>query len=151
MILVVLFAGGAASEFAVGHTSAGIVAITGPVVIILFAWPLVRFRRRPTRLEVTESMVLARQGWWRGQPDKQATRSEIRAIHYFPNLISFRGLDNKPLMMIQPHYTLAQMLKVAAKLDVRRYDHCRWLGLRRIDKGRLAYDPASDTALKSHR
>ncbi len=44
-------------------------------------------RWRATRLEITESVVRAKQGWY--LPEKEAARSEIRAIHYFPRLISF--------------------------------------------------------------
>jgi hypothetical protein len=123
----------------------------GPVVIGLFCWVVIRFMPDRTRLEVTESAVLSRQQGWRGtqKPDKQAARNEIRAIHYFPDMISFRGLDNKPIMLINRNYTLAQMLKVAAELHVPLYDHRRWLGLRRIHIGRLAYNPAQ-TAGQNH-
>lgn len=135
---------GAVSEFVAGHLAAGMTALLIPVGLYLLSWVLIRFRPRPIRLEVTQSMVRARQGKWRGAPDKEAPRSEIRAIHYLPDLISFRGVDNdNPLMIIQPQYSLRQMRKVAAELHVRLYDHTRWLGLRRIDVGRLAYDPAS--------
>jgi hypothetical protein len=32
-------------------------------------------------------------------------------------------------------------LELAALLEVRLYDHTRWFGMRRVDAGRLAYDP----------
>jgi hypothetical protein len=131
-------------EFVTGQPGEGVAMLMLPVVTFLVVWGILRLRPLPIRLEVTEGMVRARQGKWRGAPDMGAPRSEIRSIHYFPNLISFRGVDNNnSLMMIQPQYTLRQMRKVAAELHVRLYDHTRWLGLRTVDVGRLAYDPAS--------
>ncbi|HJY59080.1 MAG TPA: hypothetical protein VJ418_22110, partial [Streptosporangiaceae bacterium] len=44
------------------------------VAIILWA------RCRAAQLQITESVVRARQGWY--LPEKQAARSEIRSIHY---------------------------------------------------------------------
>jgi hypothetical protein len=143
VILAGIFIAIAFNQFTTGQPVAGVIALVGPVVIFLFSWVFVRFRLRPIRLEITESTVRARQGNWHGQPDMEMPRSQIRAIHYFPRLISFRGLDDKPVMMIYPQYTLRQMRKVAAELDVRLFDHTRWLGLRKIKVGRLAYVPAS--------
>jgi hypothetical protein len=131
-------------EIVTAQPGEGVVILLLPGVTFLVGWVILRLRPFPIRLEITEGMVRARQGKWRGAPDMEVPRSEIRTIHYFPNLISFRGVDNSsPLMMIQPHYTLPQMRKVAAELHVRLYDHTRWLGLRQVDVGRLAYDPAS--------
>jgi hypothetical protein len=78
---------GAVSEFAAGSPLEGVYALLAPVVILL----IMGFRGRAVRLEVTDSEVLAKQGHWRGHPDLQAPRNEIRAIHYFPGIISFRG------------------------------------------------------------
>jgi hypothetical protein len=142
-ILVSLFIAIAVAYFVGDKPAEGVVALLIPVGLYLLGMVITRFRPRPIRLEVTESMVRARQGKWRGAPDMEALRSEIRSIHYFPNLISFRGADNNSsLMMIQPQYTLRQMRRVAAELHVRLYDHTRWLGLRGDREiGRLAYDP----------
>ena len=138
------FTAGAVSEFAAGQVAVGMIPLLTPPVLILFGWVLLRIRPRQIRLEVTENMVRARQGNWRGAPDMEAPRSEITAIHFFPGTISFRGLDNKPIMLIQPQYTVRQMRKVAAELRVTLYSHRRWLGLRGDLKiGRLVYDPAS--------
>lgn len=143
VILAGIFIAVAVSQFATGDPVAGVMALVAPVVVFLLAWVFVRLRSRPIRLEITESTVRARQGNWHGQPDMETPRSQILAIHYFPRLISFRGLDDEPAMMIHPHYTLRQMRKVAVELDVRLYDHTRWLGLAKIKVGRLAYDPAA--------
>jgi hypothetical protein len=102
------------------------------VAIILWA------RLRAVQLEITESVVRARQGWY--LPEKQAARSEIRAIHYFPSVISFRGPDRKPIMKIAPDWTMRQMLEVAGELGVPLYDHRRWL--RKVSTGRLVNHPA---------
>jgi hypothetical protein len=148
-ILVSVFVVIAVAFFVDDEPGEGVVALLIPVGLYVLNWVLTRFRPLPIRLEVTESMVRARQGKWRGAPDMEAPRSEIRSIHYLPTLISFRGVDkDNPLMMIQPQYTLRQMRKVAAELHVRLYDHTRWLGLRKIDIGRLAYDPASGPVTK---
>jgi hypothetical protein len=58
-------------------------------------------------------------------------------------MISFRGPDNKPIMMIDDNYTLRQMMKVAGVLEAPLYDHTRLLGMRKVRIGRLAYDPSS--------
>jgi hypothetical protein len=130
---------GAVSEFLAGQLVAAVVALTVPVPIFLLIW----VGTRSIRLEITESVVLARQGRFRGHPDLEMPRSEIRAIHYFPRIISFRGQDNKPFMRIDCNYTVRQMTKVAGILEVPLYDHKRWLGLREARIGRLVHDPAS--------
>jgi hypothetical protein len=113
--------------------------LSGPVLIGLVAW----IRMRSLWLEVTDSAVLVRQGGLRGKRDRQTPRDAITAIHYFPNLISFRGPHNGTITMITPNYTRRQMLRVAEMLDIPLYDHTRWLGLRKVRVGRLAYDPGS--------
>jgi hypothetical protein len=138
-MLAGLFIALGVSKLAVSQPGQAVVAFAGPVLLFLLAW----VRARSVRLEIAESVVLARQGRWRGHPDREAPRSEIRAIHYFPRMISFRGPDNKPIMTIDGNYTLRQMMKVAVTLEVPLYDHARWLGMRKISIGRLLYDPAS--------
>jgi hypothetical protein len=130
---------GAVSEFIAGNPLQGVFALLAPVVILL----IMLFRGRSVRLEVTDSVVLAKQGHWRGHPDMQAPRNEIRAIHYFPRIISFRGPDKKPIMMIDSNYTVRQMVRVAGVLNVPMYDHTRWLGMRTVDNGRLVCKPES--------
>ena len=127
---------GAVSEIAVGNPGAAVLALLVPVAMLL----VVEFRARSVRLEITDSVVLAKQGHWRGHPDMQAPRNEIRAIHYFPRIISFRGPDKKPVMMIDCNYTMRQMVRVAGVLKVPMYDHTRWFGMRTVDKGRLVYN-----------
>ena len=106
---------------------------------------VLRFAARSIRLEITESVVRARQGKWRGHPDLEVPRNDIRAIHYFPRIISFRGPDDEPFMRIDSNYTLSQVRTVAELLRVPLYDHKRWLGLREASMGRLVYKPtASD-------
>jgi len=136
----------AVSKFAVDQPGQAVVALMIPVVICL----IMGFRTRSVRLEISESVVRAKQGHWRGHPDKQALRSEITSIHYFPRIISFRGLDNKPIMMIDPNYTVRQMVRVASVLGVRMYDHTRWLGMRKtVNTGRLVYQLESGTVAKT--
>lgn len=98
-------------------------------------------RARAVRLEITESVVRVRPGW--RQPARQVPRSEIRAIHYYPDLISFRGPDRKPIMKTRPEWSLRQIITAAAELKVPVYDHRRCLNLRRVKVGRLVYDPAA--------
>jgi len=142
-LLAGVFAVLAVLEFAASQPAEGAVLLVAPVGLYALGSVVLRFRPHPIRLEITESTVRARQGNWRGAPDMEAPRSEVRSIHYFPKLISFRGVDNSTsLMMIQPQYSLRQMRKIATELHVRLYDHTRWLGLGTIDAGRLAYDPA---------
>lgn len=113
------------------------------LVVLVLVVAMAEVRSLPVRLEITESVVRARQGGWRGQPDKEVSRNDIRSIHYFPMMISFRGPDNTPIMKTEPHWTLRQMLKVAGELKVPLYDHTRWYGTREAHMGQLAYDPAS--------
>jgi hypothetical protein len=109
------------------------------VLVVLMA----EARSLPVRLEITGTMVRARQGRWRGQPDVEAPRSEIREIHYYPMRISFWGAGDKPLMEPEPHWTVRQMVKVAAELGVPLYDHKGRLGVEEISEGELVYGPAS--------
>jgi hypothetical protein len=98
-------------------------------------------RVRTVRLEITDTVVRVRQGWYLA--DKQVARSEIRAIHYYPDVISFRGPDRKPVMRTRCEWSLRQMIKVAAELQVPVYDNRRLCNLRTARVGRLVYDPAS--------
>jgi hypothetical protein len=119
-----------------------VLACVGPVLVLYLT---INVLARSVRLKVSENTVLARQGGWRGHPDLEVPRDEIRAIHYFSRVISFRGPDDEPFMRIDPNYTLRQMTTVARLLGVPLYDHKRWLGLREVRMGRLVYDPtASD-------
>jgi hypothetical protein len=110
--------------------------LAGAVLVVVIGW----VRVRAVRLEITDSTVRVKQG--RFLPEKEAARSDITAIHYFPSLISFRGPDDEPMMKVAPNWTLRQMLEVAGELGVPLYDHRRWLGLRRISTGRLVNHPA---------
>lgn len=130
---------GAISEVLAGQPAAAATALSIPFALFLLLWVLLR----SIRLEVGESRVLARQGGFRGHPDLEVPRNEIRAIHYFPRIISFRGPDNKPFMRIDCNYTLRQMTMVAALLGVPLYDHKGRLGLGEVKVGRLVYDPAA--------
>lgn len=96
-------------------------------------------RWRATQLEITEDLVRVRQGW--NIPDRQAVSSEISAIHYFPQVISFRGPDQKPIMKVAPSWPMRQMVDVANELGVPLYDHRAWLGLRKVKTGRLVNSP----------
>jgi hypothetical protein len=106
-------------------------------LLFLIAW----VRVRAVRLEITESAVRARQGWY--LPDKQVSRSQIRAIHYYPDVISFRGPERKPIMRTRAEWSLRQMIAVAGELRVPVYDNRRWHNLRTARVGRLVYDPAA--------
>jgi hypothetical protein len=106
-------------------------------LLFLIAW----VRVRAVRLEITEGAVRARQGWY--LPDKQVPRSQIRAIHYYPDVISFRGPDRKPIMRTRSEWSLRQMIAVAGELRVPVYDNRRWHNLRSARVGRLVYDPAA--------
>ncbi|HEV3380094.1 MAG TPA: hypothetical protein VG142_03860 [Trebonia sp.] len=119
--------------------SSAVVLLVCFVLMFLMAWA----RTIPVRLEITETEVRARQGRWRGKPDVEAPRGEIRAIRYYPARISFRGADDEPLMEPEPHWTVRQMVKVAVELGVPLYDHKGTLGPEELIEGRLAYDPAS--------
>jgi hypothetical protein len=129
----------------VGMFVAGAVIWPGQAVTWLMFLPLLFLiawvRVRAVRLEITESAVRARQGWY--LPDKQVPRSEIRAIHYYPDVISFRGPDRKPIMRTRAEWSLRQMIAVAGELRVPVYDNRRWLNLWTARVGRLVYDPAA--------
>jgi hypothetical protein len=115
-------------------------AVTALLLIGLIAWVAVR----PIRLEITESVVRSRQGRRRG-PDEQVSRSEIRAIHYFPHVIIFVNSDRGPIMRTRPEWTLRQMRTVADVLGVRLYDNRHWSRLWPVRVGRLVYDPRQET------
>ena len=127
------------AKLQVDQPGQAVLAFVGPVLLYL----LVTALTRKVRLEITESVVRARQGGWRGHPDLEVPRSDVRVIHYFPRTIGFHGQDKKPIMRIDCNYTLRQMKTVAKLLGVPLYDHRRWLGLREVSKGRRVYDPAA--------
>ena len=144
VVIPVVIVGGLAIAIGVAQLTAhqpgqAVAGFAAPVVLCV----LLRVATRSIRLEITQSVVRARQGRWRGHPDLEVPRNDVRAIHYFPRKISFRGPDNKPFMGIDPNYTLRQMKTVAALLGVPLYDHMRWRGLREVNMGRLVYDPAA--------
>jgi hypothetical protein len=85
---------------------------------------LVCFHMRAVLLEVTPSVVRARQGRVRGRPDLEASRAEICAIRYCPRRIVFGGTHGQSLMAPYPFWTLEQVVQVAGVLDVPVYD-CR--------------------------
>lgn len=97
-------------------------------------------RVRAARLEITDSTMRVKERLF--APEKEAARSDITAIHYFPGTISFRGPDDKPMMRIATNWTVRQMLDVAGELGVPLYDHRGWLGLRKVRIGRLLNPPA---------
>lgn len=125
------------------------VLVPGQTAVLLMAPPLLGlvawFRVRAVRLEITESVVQARQGWY--LPAMQVPRSRIRAIHYYPFVISFTGPERKPVMRTRADWTLSQMKAAAGELKVPLYDHRVSLGLREVRIGRLVYDPASPSQL----
>jgi hypothetical protein len=142
---LILFAVGAGMFIgaAVYRPGQALELLAGTLLAIAIIWA----RWRAIRLEITESVVRVKQGWY--LPDKQVARSEIGAIHYFPRLISFRGPDRRtPIMKIAPNYRLRQMVEVANELAVPLYDHRRWLGLREVNTGRLVNRPASDQPVR---
>jgi hypothetical protein len=119
-----------------------LVLVASAIGVAIIGWA----RLRAVRLEITESEVCAKQGWY--LPEKKAARSEIRSIHYFPRLISFHGPDRQPVMKIAPNWTLRQMLEVADELAVPLYDHRRWLGLRSVTMGRLVNHSAPSQSVR---
>jgi hypothetical protein len=123
--------------FAVIWPSQAVTWLMGLPLSFSIAW----VRVRAVRLEITESTVRARQGWY--LPDEQVPRSQIRAIHYYPDVISFRGPDRKPIMRTRSEWSLRQMIAVAGELRVPVYDNRRWHNLRTARVGRLVYDPAA--------
>lgn len=106
-------------------------------LVFLVAW----LRGRPVRLEITESAVRAILGWH--SPAGQVPRSQIEAIHYYPDVISFRGPEGKPLLRIRAEWSLRQVIAAAAELKVPVYDNRRFHNLRTARVGRLVYDPAT--------
>jgi len=108
-----------------------LVLVGGPLIVAVIGW----VRLRAVRLEITDSTVCVKQGWY--LPEEQATRGDITAIHYFPRVISFRGPDDEPMMKVAPNWTVRQMLGAAEELGVPLYDHRRWFGLRKVSVGRL--------------
>jgi hypothetical protein len=53
-------------------------ACVGPVLLLYLT---INVLARSVRLEISENTVSARQGGWRGHPDLEVPRDEIRAIH----------------------------------------------------------------------
>ena len=136
-VLAGVFVAFAVIKLAAGQPGQAVAALMTPVTIGLIA----AFRVRRIRLEVTEDVVRV-QGRYRSDND-QVPRSEIRSIHYLPSMVSFRGPDGESFWTIKPEWTLRQMVRVAAMLEVPLYDHRRWLGMRTAMTGRLVYDPVS--------
>lgn len=125
------------AKLTIGQPVQTVVGFVGPVLCYL----LFRVLALTIRLKITDSMISARRGGWRGRRDLEVPRNEVRVIHYFPQAIGFHGTDNKRIMRIDNDYTLRQMRTVAEFLSVPLYDHRRWLGMQEVWQGRLVYKP----------
>lgn len=108
------------------------------LVLWLFGWIHVR----AIRLEVTETEVLVKRGRLWLTKTRQVTRSQIRAIHYYPDVVSFRGPSGSPLMRTRAEWSLKQMIAVAVELQVPVYDNRQCLNLLRTRVGQLVYKPS---------
>lgn len=98
------------------------------------------------RLEVTADEVWFKMGWLGS--NRRVRRSQIRAIHYYPDVISFRGPDGRPLTRTKSEWSLQQMIAVGAELQVPVYDNRRCLGLLQAKVGRLVYEPSKDKPVR---
>jgi hypothetical protein len=87
--------------------------LPGALLTVVIGW----IRVLGVRLEITGSTVRVKQGQF--QHAKEAARSDITAIHYFSNAISFRGPGDEPMMRAAPNWTLRQMLEVAVSSGFR--------------------------------
>jgi hypothetical protein len=94
------------------------------------------------RLEITSDAVRVRMFWF--EPRTQVARSQIRAIHYYPAILSFRGPDGEPAMRTRCEWSLKQMITVAAELRVPGYDNRGRSKLLGVRMGQLVYNPADD-------
>lgn len=113
--------------------------LLGVVVLLgLVAW----LRTRAIRLEVTAGTVGVRLSRFR--PPEQVDRGVIRAIHYYPDIITFRGPENSVVMRMRAEWSLKQMIQVAKVLRVPVYDNRSRLKLVRARMGTLVYDPFDD-------
>lgn len=83
-----------------------------------------------------------RRGWL--LRSEQLARSRIRAIHYYPDIIGFRGPDGKPVMRTRAEWSLKEMIAVAAELRIPVYDNRQCFNLVRAKTGQLVYDPFDD-------
>ena len=109
---------------------------------LLLLWLGAWARVRAIRLDITETMVRRQWGWIGSDKYRQVARSRIRAIRYFPDVISFCGPGGGAIMRIKAEWSLKQMIAVAAELQVPVYDHrWRWLKLLPTRVGRLVYKP----------
>jgi hypothetical protein len=113
--------------------------LLGPVLIACMLW----YGSRVIRMEITPTVVRARQGRWHGQPDLEAPRAEICEIRYCPSRIIFTGTHSQSLMEPFPHWTLKQVLEVAELLDVPFYDHRGRFHLEELAVGRLVRGDSS--------
>lgn len=137
-IVTVLSAGVGIAKFATDQPGQGLIGLAIPVLYYL----LIRFVSRSIRLEITESVVRARQGGGNGHRDREVPRHDVLAIHYFPRSIGFRGPGDDAFLKIRQEYTLRQMKTVAEFLRVPLYTHERALGARGTSEGRLVYKPS---------
>lgn len=109
---------------------------------LLLLWSLAYAAVRSIRMEVTETVVRVKRGWWRGNPIREVARSRIRAIHYYPKTITFCGPAGGPIMRTKAEWSLKQVIAVAAELQVPVYDNRQCLNLLPTKVGRLAYSPS---------
>jgi hypothetical protein len=111
---------------------------------LLLLWLLAWARVRTIRLDITEKVVRRQRGLVGPDKYRQVARSRIRAIHYYPNMISFSGPGGRPLMRTKAEWSLKQMVAVAAELQVPIYDNRRFLNLLPARVGRPVYKPFDD-------
>ncbi len=114
------------------------------LVLWLFGW----VRVRAIRLEVTKTAVSVKRGRFALTTTRQVARSQIRAIHYYPDVISFRGPDGRPLMRTRADWSLKQMIAVATELQVPVYDNRQCLNLLRARVGQLVYKPLEEQPVR---
>jgi hypothetical protein len=108
--------------------------LLGLVLVFL----IVCLRARSMLLEVTPTVVRARQGRVGGRPDVEAPRVEIYEIRYCPRRIRFMGPSGRSLMNPYPLWTLEQVIRVAEVLDVPVYDHRGRFRLQTLTREELA-------------
>jgi hypothetical protein len=136
---------GSIIEIAADGLAQGVSVLLVPLAVVFIAWAA---RGRFIRMDVTGDVVRVREGGWRGHPDKEKSRNEVRSMHYYPNSIIFQGANDVPVMKIVPNYSMRQLQEFAGKLRVPLYDHTRWFRMRLADMGYLVYDPASGSVAR---
>jgi hypothetical protein len=110
----------------------GNLALLGASGFLVVLWII---SMRASKIEVTPMQVLVT-SWFTAR--RQASRQDIRTMHWFSTATVFEGEGHSKLLRIPGGgWTRGQLLDISEALGVPLYDHRKRSGMSDVTKGRL--------------